>query len=79
MPTINAGRVGYIRGTGSSNYTTAKTSNGSVAYDSQTGNVSNAIMAFFSLQEEEVVPTYFTVLIYILTLVALLQYPQVQH
>ena len=48
MPTINAGRVGYIRGTGSSNYTTAKTSNGSVAYDSQTGNISNAIMAFFS-------------------------------
>jgi len=48
MPTINAGRVGYIRGTGSSNYTTAKTSNGSVAYDSPTTNVSNAIMAFFS-------------------------------
>tara|TARA_R110001592_G_scaffold88314_1_gene260131 strand:- start:342 stop:1022 length:681 start_codon:yes stop_codon:yes gene_type:complete len=48
MPTINAGRVGYIRGTGGTNYSNAKTNNGSVAYDSQTGNVSNAIMAFFS-------------------------------
>jgi len=48
MPTINAGRVGYIRGTPGSNYTSAKTSNGSTAVDSPTGNVSNAIMAFFS-------------------------------
>lgn len=48
MPTINAGRVGYIRGTPGSSYTNAKTSNGSIAYDSPTGNVNNAIMAFFS-------------------------------
>ena len=48
MPTINAGRVGYIRGTPGSNYTSAKTSNGSTAVDSPTGNVSNAIMAFFA-------------------------------
>ena len=48
MPTINAGRVGYIRGTGGTNYTNAKTDNGSTAYDSPTTNVTNAIMAFFS-------------------------------
>ncbi len=48
MPTINAGRVGRIRGTGSTNYTTAKTSNGSAATDSPTTNDSSAIMAFFS-------------------------------
>ena len=47
MPTINAGRVGRIRGTGSTNYTTAKTSNGSIAYDSQTGNISNDMTAVF--------------------------------
>jgi hypothetical protein len=48
MPTINAGRVGRIRGTPSTNYTTAKTSNGSTATDSPTSNDSSAIMAFFS-------------------------------
>jgi len=48
MPTINAGRVGYIRGNPGSNYTNAKTDNGSTAYDSPTTNVTNAIMAFFS-------------------------------
>jgi len=48
MPTINAGRVGFIRGTPGTNYNTAKTANGSTATDSPTGNISNAIMAFFS-------------------------------
>ena len=48
MPTINAGRVGRIRGAGSTNYTTARTSNGTIAVDGATGNVSNAIQAFFS-------------------------------
>jgi hypothetical protein len=48
MQTINAGRVGYIRGTPSTNYNTAKTSNGSTATDSPTSNINNAIMAFFS-------------------------------
>tara|TARA_Y100000389_G_C17260028_1_gene412523 strand:- start:49 stop:729 length:681 start_codon:yes stop_codon:yes gene_type:complete len=48
MPTINAGRVGFIRGTPGTNYSSAKTSNGSVAYDSPTGNEFSAIQAFFS-------------------------------
>ena len=48
MPTLNALRVGYIRGTPGTNYSSAKTNNGSTAFDSPTGNVSNAIMAFFS-------------------------------
>ena len=48
MPTINAGRVGFIRGTPGSNYNTAKTANGSTATDSPTGNVQTAIMAFFA-------------------------------
>ena len=48
MPTINALRVGYIRGTPGSSYNSARTNNGSTAFDSPTGNVSNAIMAFFS-------------------------------
>ena len=48
MPTINAGRVGFIRGTPGTNYSTAKTANGSTATDSPTSNINNAIMAFFS-------------------------------
>ena len=48
MPTINAGRVGFIRGTPSANLTTARTSNGSVATDSPTTNTTNAVMSFFS-------------------------------
>lgn len=48
MPTINASRVGFIRGTPSTNLTTARTSNGSAATDSPTTNTSNAVMSFFS-------------------------------
>lgn len=48
MPTLNVDRTGYIRGTGSTNYTTARTSNGTIAVDGAAGNVSNPIMAFFS-------------------------------
>ncbi len=48
MPTLNVNRTGYIRGTGSTNFTTARTSNGTIAVDGAAGNVSNAIMAFFS-------------------------------
>lgn len=48
MPTINAGRVGTIRGTPSSNLTTARTSNGTTVNDSPTTTVSNAVMSFFS-------------------------------
>jgi len=48
MPTINAGRVGRIRGTPGTNYNNAKTSNGSIATDSPTSNDASAIMAFFS-------------------------------
>ena len=69
MPTINAGRVGFIRGTPGSSYSSAKTNNGSTATDSPTGTEVNPILGFFSPQEEEVVPFYFSVLIYILILV----------
>ena len=48
MPTINAGRVGFIRGTPSSNLTTARTSNGTTATDSPTTNITNAVQSFFS-------------------------------
>ena len=48
MPTINAGRVGFIRGTPSTNLTTARTSNGTTATDSPTTNTTNAVMSFFS-------------------------------
>ena len=48
MPTINASRVGFIRGTPSSNLTTARTSNGTTATDSPTTNTTNAVMSFFS-------------------------------
>ena len=48
MPTINARRVGFIRGTPSSNLTTARTSNGTTATDSPTTNTTNAVMSFFS-------------------------------
>ena len=48
MPTINAGRVGFIRGTPSTNLTTARTSNGTTATDSPTTNIINAVQSFFS-------------------------------
>ena len=48
MPTINAGRVGFIRGTPSTNLTTARTSNGTAVTDSPTTNTTNAVMSFFS-------------------------------
>ena len=48
MPTINAGRVGFIRGTPGSSYSSAKTNNGSTATDSPTGTEVNPILAFFS-------------------------------
>ena len=48
MPTINAGRVGFIRGTPSTNLTTARTSNGTTATDSPTTNITNAVQSFFS-------------------------------
>ena len=48
MPTINAGRVGQIRGTASSILNTARTGNGTTVTDSPTSNITNAVMSFFS-------------------------------
>ena len=48
MPTINAGRVGFIRGTPSTSLNTARTSNGTTATDNPTTNITNAVQSFFS-------------------------------
>ena len=67
MPTINAGRVGFIRGTPGSSYSSAKTNNGSTATDSPTGTEVN-LSAFFSSGRGGGT-FYFSVLICILILV----------
>ena len=48
MPTLNAGRVGYVVGTAGTNFATSRTANGSSAVDGPTGNYSFAIQSFFS-------------------------------
>ena len=48
MPTINARRVGFIRGTPSTSLNTARTSNGTTATDGPTTNITNAVQSFFS-------------------------------
>ena len=48
MSTINAGRVGYIIGTGGSSFATSRTANGSAVTDSPTGNELNPIQSFYN-------------------------------
>ena len=48
MPTISAGRVGYIVGTGGSSFATSRTANGSNAVDSPSTDFSSPIQSYYS-------------------------------